>query len=85
MYLYKFSCISSSVVCNQFCVNSMCELLEIDLWGELEREKEVYKFRLTEANIPFGSLGDNKDNVSQFLVWHLSLDHFTVGVTILEM
>lgn len=85
MYLYKFSCISSSVVCNQFRVNSMCELLEIDLWGELEREKEVYKFHLTEANIPLGSLGDSKDNVSQFLVWHLSLDPFTVGVTILEM
>lgn len=60
MYLYKFSCISSSVVCNQFCVNSMCKLLEMDMWGGLEREKEVYKFCLTEANIPFGSLGDYK-------------------------
>lgn len=28
--------------------------------GGLETEKEVYKFCLMEANIPFGSLGDNK-------------------------
>lgn len=60
MYLYKFSCISSSVVCNHCRVDSMCKLLEMDLWGGLEREKEVYKFHLTEANIPFDSLGDNK-------------------------
>ena len=60
--LCKLSCISSSVVCTQFCFNSNVFTIRNGPvgWVRERKSKDVYKFLIVEANIPFSSLGAHK-------------------------